>query len=75
MFYLDNILFENTSIAKHLGGQPKVLAWLNTVPDIVKGEIYLKYKKINRSCSVFPLDLKVHKKTVREIFSSKIGSV
>lgn len=74
MLYLDNELFENTSIANHLGGQPKVLAWLNTISGVVKGGTYLKYFKNNRSCTGFPLDLKVHKKTVREIFSSKKGA-
>lgn len=71
MLFIHNELWEDTPLAKHLGGKSKTLKWFGTITGIKKGPEHIPGFENSKSCTGFPLDLNVHKKTVREIFSSK----
>ena len=73
LIYIPNEFWEGTSLSKHVGGQYKTVKWFDKLPGIEKGSKHIPSLKNSTSSTGFPLDLKVHKKTVREIFSSKKG--
>jgi len=73
LLYIHNDCWERTPLAKFLGGKAKTLEWFGTLSGVIKGTVYLPNLKDSKGCTGLPLNLNVHKKTVREIFSSKMG--
>jgi len=71
--FIPNGKWEGTPLEGHLGGKAKTLKWFDTLLGVKKGTEHIPNYENSQSSTGFPLDLKVHKKTVREIFSSKIG--
>jgi len=74
LLYIVNDCWEGTPVAMKLGGKKNTLKWFDSLPGVKKGPVYLGSELETKSCTGFPLDLKVHKRTVREIFSRKLGS-
>jgi hypothetical protein len=72
MLYMPNELWNGTPLEKDLGGKNKTLEWFNSLQGVSKEAVHIPGTG-TKSCTGFPMDLNVHKKTVREIFSSKKG--
>ncbi len=71
--FIPNELWDSTPLSKQLGGMSKTLKWFNTLSGVKKGTVHIPNYDNSQSSTGFPLDLNVHKKTIREIFSSKMG--
>ena len=71
LLYIRNDCWEGTPLAKLLGGKAKALKWFDKLSGVNKGAVHIPTFDNSQSCTGFPLDLKVHKKTVRDIFRRK----
>lgn len=75
ILYIHNACWEGTSLADQLGGKALVLKWFSTIQEVKTSKtVHLNTELGVKSCTGFPLDLNLHKKTIRKIFSSKLSS-
>jgi hypothetical protein len=73
MLWIHNECWKGTPLADLLGGKAKTLTWFDNLPGVDKGSVHLPSFGTSKSCTGFPLNLKVHKKTVQDIFSQKMA--
>lgn len=65
---INNECWEGTPLAKELGGKDQVLTWLLKEWNLKKEAVHMSAYDTNKSCTLFPTDLKIADKKFSEWF-------